>query len=195
MSDPTASTPSPGEPVWPVPGYTIARMTVIFSPNAPLEAEVPAVPAAGRLVRLYDELYRVLAHVDGRLMMAHLRTNVIYLVEEGAAGDLRLPPFSLWIDLTRSGHAKVMPMAEREDRSECHPRDVEAARISLQCDMLDAADIPLGTKCMEIWLHRHWTPDLVAMHGPHDSAHTLRRWRRMRNRGTQPRPSSPDPPD
>lgn len=136
------------------------------------------LPSAGSLVRLDSETHRVVAHVGRRLLLSHVATSAIYLVQEGARGDLRLPSRKVWFGLVEAGRAEaVQPTAQGAESS-----GSDGSKISLECDMLDAARVPLGTKAMEIWLHANWTADLVARWGPHDSAHTLRFWRRERRR-------------
>ncbi|MBB4087075.1 hypothetical protein [Sphingomonas carotinifaciens] len=136
------------------------------------------VPPAGSLASLDREMHRVVAHIGRRLLLANVATNTIFLVQEGARGDLRLPTRKVWIDLVEAGRAEVV----RSDAPVEEPAESSAAKVSLQCDMLDAAGVPLGAKAMDIWLHRHWTSDLIARWGPHDSVHTPRFWRRERRR-------------
>jgi hypothetical protein len=136
------------------------------------------VPPAGSLASLDREMHRVVAHIGRRLLLAHVATNAIFLVQEGTRGDLRLPTREVWIDLVEAGRAEVV----RSDMPAEEPTESSASKISLQCDMLDAAGVPLGAKAMSIWLHANWGPDIESGWGPHDSVHTLRFWRRERRR-------------
>ncbi|MDY0957765.1 hypothetical protein SOM26_03605 [Sphingomonas sp. CFBP8993] len=145
-------------------------------PAAPVDPT--QVPPAGSLVSLDREMHRVVAHIGRRLLLAHVATSTIFLVQEGARGDLRLPTRQMWIDLVAAGRAAVV----RSDMPAEEPTESSAAKISFQCDMLDAAGVPLGAKAMSIWLHANWGPDIESRWGPHDSVHTLRFWRRERRR-------------
>lgn len=55
--------------------------------------------------------------------------------------------------------------------------DPKAAKRLVQCAMLDRADIGNGDKAISIFMHEHWTADLVARFGPADPPRTIRHWR------------------
>ncbi|MBD8736237.1 hypothetical protein [Sphingomonas sp. CFBP 13706] len=139
-----------------------------------------ALPTVGRVVKIDGERYRALAHVDGRLLLAHVANGSIYLQEESTPGDLRMPRVAVWEDLVRSG--RVEPVPTRTVASDPVPpvADTPTEKGNVQCDLLDRAGVPNGAKAMAIWLHVNWSPSLAATYGPHDSVHTLRRWRRLR---------------
>jgi hypothetical protein len=142
-----------------------------------------ALPAVGSVVRIDGERYRVLAHIDGRLLLAHVANGSIYLQQEDTSGDLRIPPVAVWQDLVRSGRAEPVPSRTVASDPDPPVPDTPTEKVGLQCDLLDRAGVANGAKAMAIWLHANWGPSLEATYGPHDSVHTLRRWRRLRRKG------------
>jgi hypothetical protein len=120
----------------------------------------------------------------------------------GSCGDALLlgsiePPYSLFLlpdadgipgplgiehfrRLVASGAAEVLPAGTRL-RGETDSRLPKGTtKLITECAMLNAAQVPNGAKSIAIFLHQHWTDDLISRFGMPDSPHTIRRWRSRR---------------
>jgi len=95
-------------------------------------------------------------------------------------GGVGLPTVTVWIELAREGRAAVIDAPGTGP--EADPVAAEAAKIGVQCDLLDGAAVGNGYKAISIWLHRNWRGALVERWGEHSNPHVLRRWRTVRRR-------------
>ncbi len=144
------------------------------------------LPAEGAAVRLDGQLHRILALMDTRILALHVASHAMYVVRD-AQGGVALLDFDHWAEMVRLGRASIVPGTTpgetHDDVSKGGPAPFE--KIHTECEMLEAAGVPLGHKAMAIWLAAHWSPELRARFGEHTNVHTLRSWRRFRKRSAE----------
>lgn len=150
-------------------------------------ADDPAITSidAGTLLRMLGSLHRVLALLDGRVLLMDVRSHHAFLIQEDD-GSLQLPRIALVEEMVRSG--KATPAGHGD------PDPSSSQRMRTQIAMLDAAEVPQGEKSIFIHLATHWTQDLEARFGPFDDAAKIRRWRTALRRAAR-RPGKSLPAD
>ena len=138
-------------------------------PGEPCE---PPPPPCGSEVRVRSSHLRLVGTAGSKLILSHSTPPYgLYLVPD-FEGCPSLMTNVQWSELVRRGEAEVLPAFEKRVDA---PNPVR--KLIMQVDLLDAAGVANGAKAIAIWLHRNWTPDLVATWGPHDNVHTIRKWR------------------
>lgn len=131
-----------------------------------------------RDLRLGTVRLRTIGSFRQSLLLAHVDPPYALFLFPDESGVPALLTKTRCAELVREGVAEVLPSSMLAHE----PLD-PTEKLSVQMDLLDAAGVANGTKSIQIWLHRNWTPDLRQRRGDHDNAHTIRRWRARRNRG------------
>lgn len=67
--------------------------------------------------------------------------------------------------------------AASTDLPNVRTESVVDARMRLELEMLDAAEVRNGTKAIWLWLNANWTDDLRTRLGDFDDPATIKRWR------------------
>ncbi|UYY58003.1 hypothetical protein [Sphingomonas sp. S2-65] len=142
-----------------------------------------APPPCGSEIRIRSSRLRLVGRAGFNLILAHSTPPYgLYLVAD-RDGCPSLMTCSQWSELALVGEAEVLPAMRS-----CQAPD-PTLKLLTQVELLDAAGVKNGAKAIAIWLHRHWTGDLLATWGPHDNVHTIRKWRagdRARRGGAAP---------
>lgn len=128
-----------------------------------------APPPPMSAVRIHGCSLRVLGHAADKLVIASTAPPFSLFLLPDKDGVPALVSFDLFERLRMEGAAETAS-------TPAVPRTGGVEKLMVQLDMLQAAEVPLGTKAIAIWMHRNWSADLAARYGEPDSPHTLRRW-------------------
>lgn len=123
---------------------------------------------AGGLIDIAGVRHRIVAIVGIRILASTLHSSHFHLVQEDD-GSLQLPTISSIQSMIDAGAAVHVP--------DPVVAPSPTARMRIQIDMLDAADVRQGDKAIWIHMAANWTPALEARFGPHDEPWKIRRWR------------------
>jgi len=143
------------------------------------------LPPPSACIRIWSQRLRLLGSCADALILCYVEPPYsLFLVPDadGTPGLLGIEPFRR---LMASGAAEILPYAvpppgaRPGEGSDARMPD-RTTKIMTQCDMLNAAHVPNGVKSIAIYLHQHWTPDLISRFGMPDNPHTIRRWRKRR---------------
>ena len=134
------------------------------------------IPPLGLLIRISNQSLRFLGIATDRLVLASKDPPFALFLVPDANGVPGLIERARFAELLRSGEAEVLP-AVRPVRSPSaeEATTIAAERLMVECEMLDAAGVPQGTKAIDIFIHDHWSDDLRARFGEPDNPHTIRR--------------------
>jgi hypothetical protein len=141
------------------------------------------LPHPGSVVRVWNQSLRFLGIATDRLVLATTNSPFALFLVPDANGVPGLMERARFADLVHSGQAKVLaavPDMHGSDADEVTA--IAAERLMVECEMLDAAGVPQGTKAIDIFIHDHWSDALRARFGEPDNPHTIRRWRARRAR-------------
>lgn len=124
-------------------------------------------PVPGALLLLAAVRYRVVAYVGERVLMTSVTTHHPWL-EQDPDGSIQLPTTLRLLEMMHAGIARP-----------CEPEGgiSPTEKLRFEIDLLDAAGVRQGDKCIWQFLAKAWTPDLVARFGQHDDPWRIRRWR------------------
>lgn len=139
-------------------------------PSAFASAEVAAGPVApGALIDILGSRFRSVALFGERVFLLSTLTHHPFLVQEEPDGPIVVPTIASILRMIEIGDATVVRRSRR--------RRSESARMKVQIDLLDAAEVAQGEKAIWIFMATNWTPALQAEFGPHDDPIKIRRWR------------------
>lgn len=137
-------------------------------------------PARNELVRIDGQLHRVIAHVQDRLVLVHVKPPHAMFLSQDGDGLIAPPDAETWRALVAERRIEPVPPAMLDESTA--DGDDETGKLMAQCAMLDAAGVHNGVKAMSIWLHANWSKAHVERWGRHSNVHTLRRWRTAMSR-------------
>lgn len=145
---------------------------------------------ANSVVPVDGTSYEYRGHMDGRLQLVDPTTGAVYAAPD-ALGVLRPIDDDQFAHLLEANRASIVrkPSQDRVRHmndvsqwtiAQAMAIDPNAARMLVQCRMLDDAGVPYGRKAISRHLAKHWDADHVEKYGPHDPPATIERWRSQR---------------
>lgn len=126
------------------------------------------LPRSGSLIDVSSVRHRLLGTCAHRVILTDLRTHHPWLIQD-ADGSIQLPTIDRVLQMLQGGEAKRVA----DGGSDPSP----TARMLVQIEMLDAANVRQGDKAIWLFFAKAWTPDLVQRFGPFDDPWRIRRWR------------------
>jgi len=118
-----------------------------------------------------------------QLMNVVTGSTYVHVFDDHSRGLLT---HAAWDALLLEGRLKVVDTRHGAtqlgdaDAKDCAEIDPAAPKMLAQCRALDDAGVMNGIKATIDGLEKHWTPELIAIHGPADSPHSVKRWRSQR---------------